>query len=70
MSALNGLDRYSGSDRRVSVEYESAYVSISVEATSGSHTGDALLTPGQARWLAQQLIQAAEAAETGVRSVE
>jgi hypothetical protein len=55
MHRLNGLDQYSGSSREVLVNHDEAHVWLSVEAGSGSNTGEAMLTPVQARAVAEAL---------------
>lgn len=59
---LRGLDRYSGSWRKVVLSRDGAYVVLSVEATSGANEGEALLTPAQAGALAAGLQAQAELA--------
>jgi hypothetical protein len=61
MTALNGLDRYSGSPRRVTVDPEHAHIALSVSGSDGN--GEALLTPAQARAIAAWLISEAQIAE-------
>jgi hypothetical protein len=62
MTALNGLDRYSGSPRRVTVAPEQAHVALSVGGNSNGD-GEALLTPAQALAVASWLISEAEIAQ-------
>lgn len=66
-ATITGLDQYSASPRTVTIGLAGALVLLEVEATSGSSTGHALLTPDQARALADGLQQqaqfAADAAE-------
>jgi hypothetical protein len=61
MTALNGLDRYSGSTRRVSVDQDRAHVVLEVQAYDSD--GAALLTPAQARAVASWLTSEAAIAE-------
>ena len=61
--ATNGLDKYGLGSREVTVDHEDHHVTLSVEATSGSNTGDAMLTPGQARMVAAWLIAHARMAD-------
>ena len=63
MTRTAGLDQYSASLRTVDISQHHHHVFLSVEATSGSATGEALLTPGQARTIADALIRYADAAE-------
>ena len=63
MKFLMGLDEYSGSSRKVGTEISAGHVLISVEATSGSSHGVALLTPAQARAIAQELEHCAAVVE-------
>ena len=66
-ASLAGLDRYSGSRRQVTIALEGPHVVLSVEATSGSNEGEALLTPAQARAVAVRLNAIAELAEKDSR---
>jgi hypothetical protein len=45
------------------VQQEGAHVQLSVEATSGSSTGDSLLTPAQARAISTALLKVAADAD-------
>ena len=63
MSALNGLDQFSGSKRRVSVEVDVAHVLLRVEGGEGY--GEALLTPEQARAVGKLLSQEADSTAVG-----
>lgn len=58
-----GFDQYGSGGREVAVDHDEHHVTLSVEATSGSTTGDALLTPGQARMVAAWLIAHARLAD-------
>ena len=58
-----GFDQYGGSRHTVAVEHDAHHVLLSVEATSGSQHGEALLTPGQARSVAAWLMAHAQMAE-------
>jgi hypothetical protein len=51
-------EQYDGG-RDIYVQQEGAHVQISVEATSGSNAGEALLTPAQARVIAEALLKIA-----------
>jgi len=59
---VTGLAEYSDS-RDLYVEQESTHVKVAVEATSGARSGETLLTPGQARLVAHELIRVADCAE-------
>lgn len=50
MPWLDGLDRYGGGRRRVTIEHDAAHVTLAVEGYEGG--GETLLTPSQARGLA------------------
>jgi hypothetical protein len=61
MTSLKGMDRYSGSPRRVSVTVDGAHVALEVQGTEG--TAEALLTPAQADAIAAWLTSEADIAE-------
>ena len=61
--STQGFDQYGMGQHEVTVDHETHHVSLSVEATSGSNAGEALLTPGQARMVAAWLIAHARMAD-------
>lgn len=61
MSALEGHDRYSGSNRRVTIESDAAHVILTVQAYDGD--GEVMLTPAQARSVARWLEREAQLAD-------
>lgn len=61
--SLVGFDRYSLSAREVVIGQEHAHVTLTVDAASGSSTGEALLTPAQARSVAAGLLRQADLAD-------
>lgn len=62
MAKFTGLADYCDK-RDVWVEQEGAHVALAVEATSGSNRGEAMITPHQARAIADELRRVADDAE-------
>jgi len=61
MSSLKGRDQYSGTQYGVRIEHDGPYVTLEVEGSEGANL--VLLTPGQARGLADGLASHAGMAE-------